>query len=140
MDVNLLAPFACCRAALPLMEAAGGGSIVNVSSIHGTRAYERIIAYAASKGGLEMMTRTLAVEWADRGVRVNAVAPGYFETDMSAGLLAHDHWGQELRRRIPMRRFAQPAEVVPAILFLAGPASSYITGTTLFVDGGWNAA
>jgi NAD(P)-dependent dehydrogenase (short-subunit alcohol dehydrogenase family) len=139
LDVNLSAPLACCQQSLPLMEAAGGGSIVNISSIHGTRAHERLIAYAASKGGLDMVTRTLALEWAARRIRVNTVAPGYIETDMSAGLRAHKHWRETLLSRIPMHRFGTTSEVVPAVLFLASPAASYITGTTLYVDGGWTA-
>jgi NAD(P)-dependent dehydrogenase (short-subunit alcohol dehydrogenase family) len=140
MGVNLFAPFACAQAALPLLEAGDGGSVVNVSSIHGSRAHERLIAYAASKGGLEMVTRTLAVEWAARGVRVNSVAPGYMETDMTAALLQHKRWGEALRARIPMGRFGRTSEVVPAILFLAGGAATYITGTTVYIDGGWTAA
>jgi NAD(P)-dependent dehydrogenase (short-subunit alcohol dehydrogenase family) len=139
LDVNLSAPLACCQRALPLLDAAGGGSIVNISSIHGSRAHERLIAYAASKGGLEMVTRTLAVEWATRGVRVNAVAPGYLETDMTAGLRDHERWSEALLSRIPMRRFGMTSEVVPVVLFLAGPGASYITGTTIYVDGGWTA-
>jgi NAD(P)-dependent dehydrogenase (short-subunit alcohol dehydrogenase family) len=140
MSVNLFAPFACARAALPMLEAGEGGSVVNVSSIHGSRAHERLIAYAASKGGLEMVTRTLAVEWAARGVRVNSVAPGYLETDMTAALLQHERWGEALRSRVPMGRFGHTSEVVPAILFLAGQMASYITGSTVYVDGGWTAA
>jgi NAD(P)-dependent dehydrogenase (short-subunit alcohol dehydrogenase family) len=139
LEVNLSAPLGCCRAALPWLEQARGGAIVNISSVHGARAHERLIAYAASKGGLEMITRTLAVEWAARGIRVNAVAPGYLETDMTAGLRANARWRESLRERIPMRRFASVEEVAPAVVFLAGPGSSYITGTTLYVDGGWTA-
>jgi NAD(P)-dependent dehydrogenase (short-subunit alcohol dehydrogenase family) len=140
LETNLSAPLLTSRAALPLFERAGGGSIINISSVHGARAHERLIAYAASKGGLEMVTRTLAVEWADRAVRVNSVAPGYLETDMTAGLRENERWGESLRTRIPMRRFGTTAEVAPAVLFLAGPGSTYITGSTLFVDGGWAAA
>jgi NAD(P)-dependent dehydrogenase (short-subunit alcohol dehydrogenase family) len=139
LDVNLSAPLACARAALPLIEAAGGGSIVNVSSVHGARAHERLIAYAASKGGLEMVTRTLAVEWASRGIRVNSVAPGYLETDMTTGLREHERWRAALLGRIPMGRFGTTGEVAGAALFLAGDVSRYVTGTTLFVDGGWTA-
>jgi NAD(P)-dependent dehydrogenase (short-subunit alcohol dehydrogenase family) len=140
LEVNLTAPLACCRAALPLLEQAPDGSVVNISSIHGTRAHERLLAYAASRGGLEMVTRTLAVEWASRGVRVNAVAPRYVETDMTSGVREHAHWSESLRARIPMGRFAALAEVTHAVLFLAGPRASYVTGTTLYVDGGWAAA
>jgi len=140
IDVNLTSPFRCCCAALPLFERAGGGSVVNMSSVHGSRAHERLAAYAVSKGGLEMLTRTLAVEWAPRRIRVNAVAPGYVETDMTTGLREHPRWRESLLARTPMHRFATPAEIAPAVLFLAGPGASYMTGTTLFVDGGWTAA
>ncbi len=139
LEVNLTAPLACCRAALPLLELAGGASVVNVSSIHATRAHPRLIAYAASKGGLEMVTRTLAVEWASRGIRVNSVAPGYVETDMTAGLREHPGWSETLKARIPMGRFASAAEIAPSVLFLSGPGASYITGATLHIDGGWTA-
>jgi NAD(P)-dependent dehydrogenase (short-subunit alcohol dehydrogenase family) len=139
LDTNLLGAFACCRAALPLMELAGGGSIVNVSSVHANSALERLLAYSASKSAIEALTRTLAIEWAPRGIRVNSLAPGYLETEMTAGLRNHAHWTQTLLERIPMGRFASPSELVASVLFLAGPASSYMTGTTLLVDGGWSA-
>jgi NAD(P)-dependent dehydrogenase (short-subunit alcohol dehydrogenase family) len=140
LDVNLTAPFATAVAALPLLKAASQASVVNVSSIHGTRGHERLIAYAASKGGLEMVTRTLAIEWAPHNIRVNSVAPGYLVTEMTAGLRDHPKWSDSLLTRIPMGRFAQTEEIVPAIMFLASTGASYITGTTLHVDGGWTAA
>jgi NAD(P)-dependent dehydrogenase (short-subunit alcohol dehydrogenase family) len=139
LDVNLSAPFRCSCAALNLLEAGGAGSIVNVSSVHGHVGQERLVAYSASKGGLEMMTRSLALEWAARGVRVNTVAPGYLLTDMTVDLRTHERWREELTSRIPMGRFGAPSEVVGSVLFLAGPSSSYVTGSTLFVDGGWTA-
>ncbi len=139
LEVNLTGPFRCCKAALPLLEAAGGASVVNVSSIHGHVAHERVAAYGASKGGLELLTRTLALEWARRGIRVNALAPGYLETDMTSGLREHGRWRERLLDRIPLGRFGAPAEIAGAVLFLASDASSYVTGTTLFADGGWTA-
>jgi NAD(P)-dependent dehydrogenase (short-subunit alcohol dehydrogenase family) len=139
LDVNLTGAFMCAQQALPLLEAAGGGAIVNVSSVTGSRGHERLLPYSVSKAGLELLTRTLAIEWATKGIRVNSVAPGYFRSDMSVALREHERWGPELLGRIPMGRFGDRSEVVPAVLLLAGPASSYITGTTLFVDGGWMA-
>jgi NAD(P)-dependent dehydrogenase (short-subunit alcohol dehydrogenase family) len=139
MHVNLAGAFACCRAALPLMERSGGGSIVNVSSVHGHVGGPRLAAYAASKGGLELLTRSLALEWAPKGIRVNSLAPGYLETEMTTALREHEHVGPELLARIPMGRFGHPREIAAAALFLAGPASSYITGATLLADGGWTA-
>jgi NAD(P)-dependent dehydrogenase (short-subunit alcohol dehydrogenase family) len=95
LQVNLDGTYFCCRAAGREMLARGGGSIINVSSVHGTTGFDRIAAYAASKGGVEALTRVLAVEWADRGVRVNALAPGYFATDLSHGLI-NSRWGETI--------------------------------------------
>jgi NAD(P)-dependent dehydrogenase (short-subunit alcohol dehydrogenase family) len=139
LETNLLAATACSQAAVEMLEADGGGAIVNVSSIHGTLAHQRMLAYSLSKGGLEMLTRTLAVEWAERGVRVNSLAPAYVKTDLSAGLTEHPHWGESLRSRTPLGRFATVAEIAACALFLAAPVSSYVTGATLFADGGWSA-
>ena len=139
LDTNLIGAITCARAAFPLLLRSDAASVVNVSSVHGSRAHVRMLAYAASKGGIEMVTRTLAEEWADRGIRVNSLAPGYIETAMTEGLRAHDGWREKLLGRIPMSRFATTAEIASCVLFLASPASSYVTGTTLFADGGWTA-
>jgi NAD(P)-dependent dehydrogenase (short-subunit alcohol dehydrogenase family) len=139
LETNLVGAFACARAALPLLRMGEEPCIVNISSIHGSRAHGRILAYAASKGGVEMMTRTLAEEWAGHGVRVNSLAPGYVETEMSEGLRDHPSWGAELLGRTPLGRFATSAEIAACAMFLASPISSYVTGTTLFADGGWSA-
>lgn len=139
LQTNLVGVLTCTRSAYELLEADGGGTVVNVSSVHGSYAHERLLAYSASKGALEMVTRTLAVEWAPRGVRVNAIAPGYLETDMTAGLLAHPKWRERLLAQTPIGRFAAPEEMVGGALFLASPASSYVVGATLFMDGGWTA-
>ncbi|MDO8210147.1 glucose 1-dehydrogenase [Conexibacter sp. CPCC 206217] len=139
LDVNLTGAFLCAGHAAELLGEDAGGAIVNVSSIHSVSAHERLAAYGASKAGLESLTRTLAIEWAPRGIRVNAVSPGYIETEMSSGLREHEHWSQTLLDRIPMRRFGRTQEIAPAVLFLASDAASYLTGATLFVDGGWTA-
>jgi NAD(P)-dependent dehydrogenase (short-subunit alcohol dehydrogenase family) len=139
IETNTIGSFICARAAGRIMLGQREpGSIVNVSSVHARVGYPRIAAYAASKGAIDALTTTLAVEWADRGVRVNTLAPGYFETDLSRGLL-QSSWGEDIRRRTPMGRTGEPGELTGAATFLLSDASSYVTGTTLSVDGGWQA-
>jgi NAD(P)-dependent dehydrogenase (short-subunit alcohol dehydrogenase family) len=138
LEVNLTGTFYCCREAGAIMLEQGSGTIANISSIHATSAFPRIAAYAASKGGIESLTRTLAVEWADRGVRVNTVAPGYFTTELSRPLL-ESRWAERVVSNIPMRRTGAPAELSGAVAFLMSDASSYVTGSTISVDGGWTA-
>ncbi len=140
VDVNVTGSFICAREAGRLMLEAESGAIVNVSSIHGQVGMERMAAYSASKGAVDALTRTLALEWADRGVRVNTLSPGYFETDMTAALRDHKKWRSHLLSRIPLGRFGVPDEVVSAALFLSSEASGFMTGSNLVVDGGWTAA
>jgi NAD(P)-dependent dehydrogenase (short-subunit alcohol dehydrogenase family) len=139
LDTNLTGSFLCAREAGRVMLEQGKGAIVNVTSVHGQVGAPRLAAYAASKGGLQMLTRVLAVEWADRGVRVNAVAPGYLETQMTAGMRGRDAVRDSLLDRIPARRFGVPEDVTSAIVYLCSDASSYVTGATINIDGGWSA-
>lgn len=140
MDVNVTGSFLCAREAGRLMLDREGGAIVNISSIHGQVGGERMAAYSASKGAVDALSRTLALEWAGRGIRVNTLSPGYFETDMTEALRGHDKWRGHLLSRIPLGRFGVPDELVSAALFLASDASGFITGSTMVVDGGWTAA
>lgn len=140
LEVNLRGTFLFCREVGRHMLERGSGAIVNISSVGATTGLSRIVAYNASKAGIEALTRTLAVEWAERGVRVNAVAPAFVNTDMTGDLLRHPHFGETLRSRTPMKRFGEPHEVVGAVRFLASDDAAYVTGSTLFVDGGWHAA
>lgn len=140
LDVNLTGTFLCSQAAGRMMLRQGWGSIINISSVHSTSGMARLAAYSASKGAIDALTRTLAVEWADRGVRVNAIRPGYFETDMTQGLRDHAVLSERLLSRVPQGRFGQAtADLVPMVMFLASDASGYVTGSCLTLDGGWTA-
>jgi NAD(P)-dependent dehydrogenase (short-subunit alcohol dehydrogenase family) len=140
VELNLVVPFALAQAAARVMTERGGGSIVNVASQYGLVGVNAGLApYVASKGGLVNLTRQLGVEWARTGVRVNALAPGYFETEMTAGLFADERQHAWLRRTSPMGRAGAPHELDSALLFLASDASTFTTGTVLVVDGGWTA-
>ncbi len=133
---NLEGAFYVARAAARAMIEAGvGGSIVNVASILGLRVAGRVAAYAASKAGLVRLTEALALEWARHGIRVNALAPGYVETDLNRDFLSSEA-GQALRARIPQRRFSRLEDLDGPLLLLASDASAYVTGTTIVVDGG----
>lgn len=141
IDINLLAPFLLCRALGAQMLQQRSGSIVNVASIAGLAGVIHRSAYNASKHGLIGLTRTLAAEWGGRGVRVNAVCPGWIKTemdvrDMGSGAYTND----DIVDRVPMARFARPADVAAAIAYLADPQlSGFVNGVSLPVDGGWTA-
>lgn len=137
LNTDLTGVFRCCRAAFAGMADLGGGSIVNVGSIAGTIGLTGRVAYTTSKAGLAGLTRTLALEWAVSGIRVNTVAPGWTRTEMVAhGIETGQLDEGKLCRRIPQGRLAQPSEIANAIVFLASREASYITGQTLIVDGG----
>ncbi len=141
MEINLKGVWLGCRAGIPAMVASGGGSIVNVASFVALMgAATAQIAYTSSKGGVLAMTREIAVEWARRGIRANALCPGPVDTPLLAELM-HDP-DRKARRlvHIPMGRLAQAEEIVNAALFLASDESSYVTGSQLVVDGGITAA
>ncbi len=142
MDVNLTGVFLGARAAARQMMASGqGGRIINIASILGAVASQPVpaSAYAASKGGVVNLTRDLAVHWAAQGILVNAIGPAYFLTEMTKDFLASPENLQEIERRTPLGRIGQLEELKGAVVFLASDASSYVTGQTIFVDGGWTA-
>ena len=140
LDTNLTGAFLCARAFAPRLTARPGGRVLVMASIGALVGLPRLAAYNATKGGLLQLTRTLALEWARHGVTVNALAPGFIETDMTAGLRAHAALRETLLARIPLGRFGLPEDVAAAALFLVSDAAAYITGTVLAVDGGWTAA
>jgi gluconate 5-dehydrogenase len=137
LEVNLTGVFLCCQAFGRIMLQQQSGSVVNMSSLGGRAAFPRLSAYCASKGGVDALTRVLALEWARSGVRVNALGPAFLETDMTEGVRGHEGLNRSIVERTPLHRMGMPDEVVGAALFLASEASSYVTGQTLYVDGGW---
>lgn len=141
MDINLLGPFLCCRTFGRIMLQQKSGSIINIASVAGLLGVADRAAYNASKHGLIGLTRTLAAEWGGRGVRCNAVCPGWVKTPMDdsaqdAGLYSDN----DITGRVPQARFATPDDIAQAVAFLADPAlSGFVNGHTLSVDGGWAA-
>ena len=137
IDTNLTGTFLCCKYLGGAMER--GGSVINVSSIAGHVGLTRSVPYCASKGGVEMLTKALALDWAKRGVRVNCLAPGYVDTDLTHGVLTHEVHGKPFLDHVPMGRFGTAQEMGGAVVFLASDASAYMTGQSVVMDGGWTA-
>ncbi|MFT3961471.1 SDR family oxidoreductase [Propionivibrio sp.] len=137
IGVNMNAVFFMCQEVGKGMLAQGRGKIINIASLLSFQGGLTVPAYAASKGGVAQFTKSLANEWAGRGVNVNCIAPGYMETEMNTALLADATRSRQILERIPAGRWGRPEDMVGAVLYLASPASDYVNGTTLTVDGGW---
>jgi NAD(P)-dependent dehydrogenase (short-subunit alcohol dehydrogenase family) len=140
VDVNLTGVFNGCRAAAPHLIAQRSGKVVNVASVLGQVGLPGYTIYAATKGGVIALTRALGVEWARHGIQVNAIAPGWFATPMTDEAFANPQINERLTRDIPMRRIGRPEEIGPLAVFLASSASDFMTGQTIFLDGGHSAA
>ncbi|MBS0641148.1 MAG: SDR family oxidoreductase [Acetobacteraceae bacterium] len=137
IDINLTGTFLCCKYIGGAM--GEGGSVINVSSVAGHGGLPRSVPYCASKGGVEMMTKALAIDWASRGVRANTLAPGWVDTELTHNLLTHDVHGKRMLERTPLGRFATPRDMAGGVVFLASDASAFMTGQSLVIDGGWGA-
>jgi NAD(P)-dependent dehydrogenase (short-subunit alcohol dehydrogenase family) len=137
IDTNLKGPFLCARAIGPRMVSRGWGRVINLGSVLGVIALPGRAPYASSKAGIINLTRVLALEWAGTGVTANAICPGAFATEMNRSLLDDPVKYKEFVAQIPMGRWGELEELTGAVVFLASDAASYVTGTPLFVDGGW---
>ena len=137
LEVNLTSVFRLCQLAGRPMVARGQGKIINIASLLSFSGGITIPAYAASKGGVAQLTKGLANEWAGRGVNVNAIAPGYFDTPLTANLTSDPDRSRQILERIPAGRWGVPADLQGAVVFLASRASDYVHGVVLPVDGGW---
>lgn len=136
LDTNLKGAFLVAQAVGRRMAAHGGGSIVNVASVLSFGVVGQLAPYAVSKAGIWQLTRAMALELARHDVRVNALAPGYIETEMNRGFV-HSEAGERMRKRVPQRRFGTPEDLDGALLLLASDASRYMTGSVITVDGGF---
>lgn len=137
LDTNLKGYFLVAQAVAPHMIERGRGKIINISSIMGTVALDNLVAYASSKGGVVQMTKVMAIEWAKHNINVNAIGPTYFETPLVASLRSDPDRFRFINERTPMGRWGQPEELEGTVVFLASRASDFITGQTIYVDGGW---
>ena len=139
-EANFDGPFLVSRAVVPGMKARRRGKIINICSLASDIGRPNIVAYAASKGGLKMMTRALAVELASHNVQVNGIAPGFFKTEMNTALIDNAEFSAWVEKRTPAGRWGSPPEIAGAAVFLASGAADYVTGHLLYVDGGFTAA
>jgi len=137
MNINLRGTFLCCQKIGKQMIDGGGGNIINIATTAGITGVPRAPAYCASKAGVILLTKSLALEWARYHIRVNAIAPHYLETELTDKLRQSASVFDALIKQIPLRRFGKTSEMVGAVLFLSSAASSYVTGSVLIVDGGY---
>jgi NAD(P)-dependent dehydrogenase (short-subunit alcohol dehydrogenase family) len=138
VEANLNGTFRVCHALRPLIPA--GGSIINIASLTAVFGSPRVVAYSATKGAIVQLTRSLALAWAADGIRVNALAPGWIETDLTAGHVADPERSGQILDRTPLGRWGEPDDLAGPALFLASDAARFITGATLMVDGGYSVA
>ncbi|QKY70045.1 SDR family NAD(P)-dependent oxidoreductase [Lentibacillus sp. CBA3610] len=137
LDLNLKSAFFCCQAAAEYIKKSENGKIINMSSQMAAVGYYKRSAYSSSKGGITQLTRSLAIEWANHNINVNAVAPTFVETPLTKPMFEEPDFQKDVMSRIPLGRLAKPEDLFGAILYLSSASSSMVTGQTIFVDGGW---
>jgi NAD(P)-dependent dehydrogenase (short-subunit alcohol dehydrogenase family) len=140
LNTNLKGAFFCSQAAAKTMATTGGGAIVNVCSLTSSVGVPTAVPYTSSKSGLLGMTRALASEWAPKGIRVNAIAPGYFRTAMTDVFFQSEAWAESMMTKIPLKRFGHVQDLIGATVFLCSSAAAYITGQMITIDGGYLAS
>lgn len=136
LATNLTSMFLLARAVAPSMIAQGGGKIINIGSMWGKLGVPQFLVYCVTKAGADALTRCLAVEWARHGIRVNCLAPGYIRTDFSVDAMEDERTRALILSKIPLRRLGEPDEIGPLAVYLASPASDFMTGQTIYLDGG----
>lgn len=139
LDVNLTSAFVIGREAAKRMIPRGRGKVINIGSLTSTLARATVAPYTVSKGGIKMLTQAMAAEWAAHGIQANAIGPGYMITDMNQALIDNPSFDAWVKARTPSKRWGRPEELIGAAVFLASPASDYVNGQIIFVDGGMTA-
>ncbi len=140
ININLTGQFFCAQEVGKQMIKQKKGNIINISSIAGIQGYAGSVPYSSSKGGVVLLTKTLATEWGEYNIKVNAVCPGVFATDMTEEYLESEEFLNNIKTNVPLKRYAEPEELVGTIIYLSSEASNYVTGHALIIDGGWTAS
>ena len=140
IDVNLKGVFIVSKCVVAKMKERQKGKIINITSLNAEGARPTIGNYCASKGGLKMLTKSMATEWGEYNIQTNAIGPGYFATDMTEELVEDPEFDNWVKQEVPLRRWGDPEELIGAAIFLASEASNYVNGETIYIDGGWQAS
>lgn len=140
IQVNLTGVFLCTQAVGKQMIKQKSGKIINISSIAGISGYATSVPYSSSKGGIILLTKTFAAEWGEYNINVNAICPGVFSTDMTEDYLESEEFVENIKANVPLKRHAEPDELIGTVVYLASEASSYVTGHAIVIDGGWTAS
>jgi NAD(P)-dependent dehydrogenase (short-subunit alcohol dehydrogenase family) len=140
IQINLTGQFLCAQAVGKEMIKQKSGKIINISSIAGISGYATSVSYSASKAGVISLTKTLAAEWGKHNININSICPGVFATDMTEDYLKSEEFMENIKTNVPMKRYAEPEELVGTVIYLASEASNYVNGHALVIDGGWTAA